>query len=96
MPLSTLVEQVSAAPPPPSSEPVKGKPPPPPPKEEPPAPPLPPEEAKVIDFNKDVICSHLKLNFLAILGKKSVELLGMICLFIIKTITLGLKLVSDV
>lgn len=64
VPLSTLVEQVSAAPPLPSSEPTKGKPPPPPPKEEPPAPPLPPEEAKVIKYNEDVvICSHLKLNF---------------------------------
>lgn len=64
MPLSTLVEQASAAPPLPLSEPTKGKPPPPPPKEEPPAPPLPPEEAKVIKYNEDVvICSDLKLNF---------------------------------
>lgn len=63
MPLSTLVEHVSAAPPLPLSEATKGKPPPPPPKAEPPAPPLPPEEAKVIKCNDDVICSHLKLNF---------------------------------
>lgn len=62
MPLSTLVEQGSAAPPLPLSEPTKGKPPPPPPKEEPAAPPLPPEEAKVIKYNENVICSHLKLN----------------------------------